>query len=476
VPLVSQAEARATVVVVALMRCALAIGPAAMIACHDPSPKEQATPATRAPATAGSTEASKTPPLPSTSASALSPEQRLALAPIVTTGESNPIDGEIAKAEEAVRHAPENVDLVVALGDLWVRKARESTDPAFYRNADACATIALDLRPDYAPAANLQTLVLLNDHKLEEARAKAEGIVAAHREDPMGYGNLSDALLELGRFDEAAAAVQKMVDLKPNVASYSRASYVSWLRGDSAGALEAARLAVDSGADPKDPEPRAWQLVQTAMIFWHRGDYDGADAGFELAREHGMSEYPPALVGKGRVALARGDGKRATELFERAYRHSPLVTTAWLLGDARTMAGDVEGAARAYALVERDGERTDKRALSLYYSTKQLKPDVALKLAADEKATRSDLYTDDAYAWALHRNGRDREARAAIDRALSHGTKDALLLFHAGAIRMTLHEVVTGKKLVTEALALNPKFDVTGAEEARGIAGADASR
>lgn len=401
-------------------------------------------------------------------AAPMSVDQSLALAPV--EGQS-PVDLEITKLQRGLRAGPGDASAWVKLGRAWVRKARESTDPGFYLDADACAKLALEQQPSFVPALDLRALVMLNDHRFEDARALAQKIVDAHPEDPMGYGSLSDALLELGRYDEASAAVQKMVDLKPNLASYSRASYLDWLRGDVDGALESSRLAIDSGGDRMDPEPRAWQLVQAATIFWAKGDWAGADAGFDLAMGKGMGDYAPALVGKARVALARGDGKRAAELLDRAWSHSPLVHTAWLLGDARAMAGDAEGAAKAYALVEKEGARTDRRTLSLYYSTKNVEPAKALALAEEERKVRGGVYTDDAYAWALHRSGREAEARAAIDRATALGTPDAMLLFHAGAIRIAQHDVAGGKKLIARALALDPKFDVTGAEEARKLLG-----
>ncbi len=376
----------------------------------------------------------------------------------------------VTQSQAAARRQPQLAEAWITLGRAWVRKAREASDPGFYLNADAAANAALARAPGNGAALDVHLLVLLNDHKFEAARELAQKVVAAHPEDPMGYGSLSDALVELGRFDEASAAVQTMVNLKPNLASYSRASYIAWLKGDVDAAISIARLAIDAGTDARNPEPQAWQLVQTAMIFWHRGDYAGADAGFDVAIDR-MGQYPPALVGKARVAMAKGDGKRAAELLDRAYAASPLTETAWLLGDARAMAGDAAGADRAYALVEKEGKLADRRTLSLYYSVKNVKPDIALALVETERKGRGDIYTDDAYAWALHRNGRNAEAKIVIDRALSHGTRDARLMFHSGAIRISTGDVAGGKKLIADALTLNPKFDVTGVSEAHALLG-----
>jgi tetratricopeptide (TPR) repeat protein len=393
--------------------------------------------------------------------------KRLALQPPYG---SAPVDVLIVSLQRAVEKDPGKGALWVLLGRSWVRKARESSDPGFYLNARAAADAALAIDPGDAAALDLEGLVLLNEHRFEQARALAQSNVDAHPQDPAAFGTLSDALLELGRLDDAARSAQAMMDLKPNLPSYSRASYLRWLDGDVEGAKRIVRLAIDSGGGRREPEPRAWVMTQAALIFLHQGDYDGAEAGFDRTLEE-MADYPPALVGKARVALARGDGPAAAQLLGRAYDASPLVETAWLLGDARTMAGDASLARDAYARVERAGKQVDPRTLALFWATRNEHPAEALALAEAEKAVRRDLYTEDTYAWALYRNRRMPEARAAIDRALAHGTPDARLLYHAGAIRIASADRTAGRKLVETALALEPGFDVTGAAEARRLLG-----
>lgn len=224
----------------------------------------------------GSTDGKKT---ESTVATSISPKT---LALQSSTGGSL-VDRQIAQRQAILQKTPEVVSEWLILGRLWVRKARESTDPGYYLNANACADIALSIEPGSRPARDLRALVLLNDHEFEAARALAQSIVDADAEDPSAWGNLSDALLELGRFEEAARAVQTMIDLKPNLPSYSRASWIRWLQGDDKGALQIAQQAIDAGRDPRDPEPLAWVTVQAAMIFLHAGDVEGAEAGFERA-------------------------------------------------------------------------------------------------------------------------------------------------------------------------------------------------
>ncbi len=395
----------------------------------------------------------------------LSPDEKLAHQKLSGAASA---DKAVADAQTVVRAAMSLEDPWVVLGRAWVRKARESADPGFYLNADACARVVLAKNPDHAPALDLQGLVLMNGHKFEEAAALAKRVVEKHPEDPMAWGTLSDALLELGRYDDATAAAQRMIDLKPNLPSYSRASYLQWLRGDGASAKLTVRAALDAGRDTtRDPEPRAWVLVQAATIFWHEGDYEGAEAGFDKALER-ISDYAPANVGKGRVAMARGEYRRAAELFERAYKVSPLVETAWLMGDAREAAGDAKGAAEAYAHVEKEGRKTDPRTLALFYATKGTHEGEAVALATEELGLRQDVYTEDAAAWALFRAGKLADAKEHITRARRLGTPDARLMYHEGAIRLALGDA-KGRDLVARAMKLNRAFDATSAKAAQAI-------
>ena len=62
-------------------------------------------------------------------------------------------------------------------------------------------------------------------------------------------------------------------------------------------------------------------------------------------------------------------------------------------------------------------ERADNsnHELVFYYADHAKQPEKALKVAQQEYAWRRDVYTLDAYAWALHVNGQDSEARKQIE-------------------------------------------------------------
>jgi tetratricopeptide (TPR) repeat protein len=381
------------------------------------------------------------------------------------------VDARIRGLQSRLQTSPTKVDAWVELGQAWVRQARSSGDSLHYLSADACAEMALRLAPSDRGALDLRALMLLNEHRFEEARKLAQSVVDRVPDDAPGWGNLSDALTDLGRYDDAAHAAQRMMDLKPNLASYARASYLLWLRGDVPGAKESARLAIDAGGDVHDPEPLAWVLVQAATLFWHEGDQDGADAGFDRALK-AKPGFPPALLGKARVALAQGHSSAAVVLLQQAFEARPLAETAGLLADARRLAGDAPGADAAEKEVFREGRSGDGRTLSLYLSTHDRDADEALALAERELSTRDDIYTEDTLAWALYRKGRLAEARAASDKSMAMATPDARLLYHAGAIRLAEGETASGLALVKRALALNAGFDPVGSGEARAFLGA----
>jgi tetratricopeptide (TPR) repeat protein len=374
------------------------------------------------------------------------------------------VDLEITRLERIARSAPRKLEPWLRLGQAWIRKARETSDPGFYLNADACVDRALEIDPSDAPAKNLRGLVLLNGHRFAEARDLAQSILDKDGDDPVARGTSSDALLELGEVEAARAAIQKMVSTKPNLPSYSRLSYLMWLHGDVRNAIETMRLAIDAGGSARDTEPLAWVLVQAALFFWHQGDYEGADAGFEQALQV-VKDYAPALVGRGRCAMAKGTPDRAAAFFERAFARSPLTETAWLLSDARAAMNDRAGAEEALRSAEKEG-RADPRTLSLMYSVKRRNLARALELAEAESKKRADIYTLDVLAWASFRSGKLLEATSAIERARRLGTKDARLMYHQGAIYIASGRAREGEKLVSDALALNPAFDPTESKEA----------
>lgn len=398
--------------------------------------------------------------------------ERMALLPPPADSRS-PVDAELSALQDRARRFPSKIENWILLGQTWIRRARESAEPGFYRNADACADMALRLQAGSPLALNLRALVLMNDHRFADARLVAEQILRRNDFDPMAWGTLSDALLEQGNVAAAEEAVGRMMALKPNLPAYSRASYLHFLRGRSAEAKEAIRLAIDSaGSRSSDSEPRAWAIVQAAQLFFLEGDYEGAEAGFAMALQT-LPQYPPALVGRAQVAMAQGHAAEAVPLLTRAYELSPLVETLWQLGDARRLAGDAAGAQEAYSQLERQGRRGDPRTLAYYFAKRGQRLDLAHELISEERGGRGDPYTLDVQAWVLFKRGQVAEARRIIDGpgVLGLGLRDARVLYHAAAIHAATGDADGARKLAADALQRSPHFDVEDASAAARLAG-----
>lgn len=399
----------------------------------------------------------------------LSPQQIARTLALQKPSGSADIDREIEILQKATEKNPDSMDAWIWLGRAWARKARRTKDPGFWLNTQACAKIVLEREPKNAMARTMLAMVLLEQHAFADAKDAADQLLLEDKDNVEALGVKSDALLELGQFEESLAAAQKMMDIKPNLPSYARAAHLRWLQGDAQAAKSIYRAAFDA-RDPRDPEPFAWVLTEAALIFWHEGDIEGADKGFDKALD-AFPDEPTARLGKARVALAQGNAKQAAEHAERVLAKTPLCEAAWVLGDARAKAGDEKGAEEAYKRLIECGRKSDPRTLAAFFATKNRDIDEAVSLAKQEAKVRQDIRTRDVLAWALYRKGDFTAARKESDAAIAHGTKEPLLLYHAGAIRIAQGEKKDGDKWVREALTRNPHFDPTAVAEAKQLLG-----
>jgi len=217
-------------------------------------------------------------------------------------------DAEVTQAQRKAQVAAdrERAAAWVAVGHAFVRVARTQIRPELYRNVEACATRALAVAPSDVDALHLRGMVMMDAHQFADARALAQQLIERDADDVAAWGLLSDASLELGAIADATTAAQRMVDLKPSLLSYGRAAHMRFLAGDTAGALGLYSLAIASGRPLKDREPSAWMMVEAALVFLHKGDYAGAEAGFDAALRE-VPGYEPALAAKRQAARARAD-------------------------------------------------------------------------------------------------------------------------------------------------------------------------
>lgn len=383
----------------------------------------------------------------------------------------------IAALEVRLGQSPDDRAALGQLGNLYLQAARESGDPRFYPLAELAyrRLLAADGR-SLSALVGLGSLAL-SRHQFRDALDWGERARAVAPDLAATWGLIADAQTELGLYDEALASIQRMVDLRPNLAAYSRVSYARELRGYPVEAIEAMGRAVAAGAPGQ--EGTAWTRVQLGHLRFNGGDLAGAQAEYEAALRE-FPDYLHAIAGLGRVAAARGDWAVAIEYYRRATVTVPLPEYLTALGDIFAAVGDQAAAEEAFALVrvqarlQAEGGINNDLEFALFAADRPApggdqRATVAQARAA--LAARPSIYAHDALAWALYRAGEYDEAWREIGLALRLGTRDAMLAFHAGMIAQARGDRQVAQRYLGEALQINPAFSVRFAPVARAALG-----
>jgi tetratricopeptide (TPR) repeat protein len=350
----------------------------------------------------------------------------------------------------------------------FIRKARNTGDFSLNTNAENSVTKALEIEPDNFDSKKLQASLHLTFHRFDKALESGLQLQTESPNDAFVYGILTDANVELGNYEAAITAVQKMVDLKPNMASFTRVAHVRSLHGDSLGAIEAFKHAKEI-ADPNDLEAQAWCLVNLGNEYFKIGNYSEAEKSYDSANQI-FPNYPAASVGKAQILVTKGEYESAISFFNDAQNRIPLTETVIALGDLYAKTGNTDKAKQQYSLAEAIDEKlgkTDQRRLALLWADNDERLIDALEIATKEHSVRKDIFTADIFAWCLYKTGKFAEAKLAITDALKLKTKDARIFYHAGMIEKALGNSKEAKRLLKLALDTNPAFDILQSEKAR---------
>lgn len=384
-----------------------------------------------------------------------------------------PADLRIEAAQNKIKLAPNEPDGYNLLASAYSQKARETGDFSLNAKAEGALSRSLEVAPDNYDALKLRAKILLTYHRFAEALEVARRAQVMRPQDHDVYGALTDALVELGDYEEAVKAAQTMVNLRPDTASYSRISYLRELHGDTEGAIEAMTIAVRA-ASPQDPENLAWCRVQLGNLLLNGGRPAEAEREIDRALQT-FPDYHLALEAKARARIAAGDLESAVNIYRREQElDSNSADAALALGDLYTRQGNAEEAKRQYELFE-SLERANAVAendwhhLVYFWADHNQNLDEALTLARRAREQRADIHTCDQLAWTLFKQGQFTEAKAAIDEATRLGTRDARILYHAGLIYNELGERRKAAQYLKLALEMNTLFDVLQTDAAHRV-------
>lgn len=392
-------------------------------------------------------------------------------APSVVPAVTSRTVAEIARLEAAIAANPADGDAQRDLGFALLQRVRETADPSLYTPAAEAFEIARTLAPDDALALAGIGGLELGKHQFADALVTGRKAVKLSPNLAAARAVVVDALVELGRYDEADAAAGEMLAIQADLSTLARVSYLAELHGHLDLALTAMQMAAKTPGLAS--ENIAFVDAQLGNLLVYTGDRHGAANAYERA----LTELPghaPSLAGEGRLAVGAGDPASAIPLFQRAADIVPLPEYVIALGEAQTAAGLPDEAARNFKLARAEIQLFAGLGVVVDVDLALFEADhgdatAALRYAEAGYAATPTVRAADAMAWVLHRLGRDKEAKRRSDEALRLGSREPLLRYHAGAIAAALGDTAAARRDLQIALATDPGFSATGAAEARRI-------
>jgi len=348
-----------------------------------------------------------------------------------------PTDVRIKKFEKLLAASPDDLKLQTGLVSAYLQKVRETSDFDYLTRASKIVDRILEKDGGNFTALRFENEIDLQRHDFKAVAERAQDMVKYAPSDAGTWGNLGDALMELGEYQRAGDAYLKMFALRPGLSSYNRLAWHRFVTGDAVAAIALMHEAVEAG-DPV-AQNTAWCYAELGDMYFKTGKLDEATEAYRSALDLFPSLHR-AIAGLGQVEAARGHTIDAIRYYERAQSIVPLPQYAGELEDLYTTAGRADKAREERDLIttiEKLGKVTNEktnRNLALLLADHNRDLPMALDLMKAELPVRGDVYTWDAYSWVLYKSGRLEEAKQASEKALRLHTPEPIFYAHARQI------------------------------------------
>jgi tetratricopeptide (TPR) repeat protein len=374
-----------------------------------------------------------------------------------------------AKMTAAIEANPYDKKSLISLSNLMIMEGRATGNYTYYDVA-AMKYIndVLTSEPNNFEALTLKALVQLSQHHFADGLATAETARKINPYNAFVYGILVDANVEMGHYDSAVAAADKMLSIRPDLRSYARASYLREINGDYPGAVEAMKMAVDAGA--AGDESTEWSRVQLGHLYENMGDLKNATMQYTFAYNE-RPGYPYPLAGLARIAVAEKDYNKAVAYYQQADSIVNNTTFKEELASAYKLAGknaeatalmdaaikEMAKNAKAAITDETIGHYSDKELAEIYTRTGDYEK--ALEHALAEYNRRPlNIDVNETLAWAYYNNGDAAKAMQYIQVANKTGSQNPALLCHTGLIHLKAGDKPQAKKYLQNGLKNNPNI------------------
>lgn len=367
---------------------------------------------------------------------------------------------------EALSQDPNDLNSNLRLSALYIQEARETGNYMYYDQA-AMKSVNKVLKSDSLNfnALVYKSLLYLSQHHFAEGLAAAQNAQKVNPYNAYVYGLMVDGYVEMGNYDSAIVNADRMVSIRPDLTSYSRVSYLREIFGNYKSAIDAMKMAVEAGG--QGDEHTEWTRAQLAALYEKTGDYKTAENLYNTTLAM-RPDYPYALAGLARVAMAANDYKKAIAYYEKA---DSLITDNSMkeeLVDLYRLTGQSqkadEVANKVIEELSRDSKAGDKDVNIGHYADRELayaylkvnNVDKALDHAMLEYNRRPEnIDVNETVAWVYYNKGEYQKAVPYIKAALKTHSKNPVLLSRAGLIFYKLGEKEMAKSMLQEAAISN---------------------
>lgn len=314
----------------------------------------------------------------------------------------------------------------------------------------------------------LRTRVELASHRFKEAQASAQQLRTIMPDSAYPLGLLGDAYLNLGDYAACERVWNQLLALDKSVlATEPRLAQLDLIHGRIERARERYGKVVEAAREleRETPDVLAWAHVQFGEIAFRSGDWEIAGQHYDAALA-AQPDYYAALEHLAELRGAQGRLDEAIALYTRVIERAPRPEFMQALGDLYLFSGKTgeakpwhERALAAYLASIEHGESIYYHHLAGFYADSINEPEKAVEWAQRDLTLREGIQAWDTLGWALYKAGKVKEALDFISCALTPGTRDPHILYHAGTILMRSGDLPAGRARLQEALAVNPRYN-----------------